>query len=198
MGRMVRRVCGGRRQPTGRLISTSLGQTLTQCKIAQTTLASKCKCSLVLSPHFTSHSLFARQVTEARVRIRQRCFLTLIRSTPSTAPPPIPKPRARLLAAHVFWLVCLRYTHLKPPRHLNIVANKRCLLLRLRLCDQYWQVREQRPWLLTTTGCRIQFQRVIVSASTISVPNAQTPRTPGRNDADHGLPFIKNRDRLSF
>lgn len=186
-----------RRQPTGRLISTSLGQTLRQCKIAQATLASKCKCSLVLSPHFISHSLFGRQVTETRVRIRQRCLLTLISSTPSIAPPMTPTPSGPI-TCRVFWPVCLRYTHLKPPRHLNIVANKRCLLLRLRLCNQCWRVRVQRPWLLTTTGCSIPFRRAVVSASTISVPDPQTPRTPGRNDADHGLPFIKNRDRLSF
>lgn len=75
----------------------------------------------------------------------------LIRSTPSSTDSKTSGPNAY----RAFWLVqllCLRYTHLKPSRHLHIVANKRYLLLRVRLCDQYWRVRgrEHRPWLLLT------------------------------------------------
>lgn len=73
----------------------------------QATLASKSRCSLVLSPHFVSHSLPTRQVTETRVRIRQRSLLTLIRSTPSSAPPPTPTPRARFLAPYFGFSACL-------------------------------------------------------------------------------------------
>lgn len=89
-----------------------------------------------LAPCCVSHSLRTRQVTEARVRIRQSCLFMLIRSTPSSTNSNSSGP----IACRESWLVqlvCLRYTHLKPPRHLYIVANKRCLLLPVRLCDQY-------------------------------------------------------------
>lgn len=67
----------------------------------------------------------------------------LIRSTPSSADSNTSGP----IACRALWLiqlVRLRYTHFKPPRHLNIVANKRCLLLHVRLCDQYRGVRGRK------------------------------------------------------
>lgn len=52
----------------------------------------------------------------------------LIRSTPSS---PADSKTSDPIACRALWLVQLtrlRYTPLKPPRHLYIVANKRCLL----------------------------------------------------------------------
>lgn len=105
----------------------------------------------------------------------------LIRSTPSSADPNTSDP----IACRAFWLVQLtrlRYTPLKPPRHLHIVANKRCLLLLCAALRPVSTSKRTEAWSLAADnfglGGRIPCQRAVTSALTISVPDRQTLRTP--------------------
>lgn len=186
---------------------TSLGQTLRQCTIGPSKRWPLNADAASSDLHtFFSYSLFARQVTVTRVPYSpeisphvDKVDTLSCSSADSNHSGPIacrvPRPVCVLT-----WVT----PPFKPPRHLHSVANKRCLMLRLRLCDQCCQVsgrtRATRPWLLTTLApdCCVVSGHVVVSASTISVPNAQMLRTPGWNTADHSLSFVSQRGRLAF
>lgn len=187
---------------------TSIGQTLRQCTTGPSKRWPLNADAASSDLHtFSSYSLLARQVTVTRVPYSPEISPHVDKVDTlscSSADSNNSGPIACRVPRPVCLGIDLGYTHLKPPRHLYSVPNKRCLMLRLRLCDQCCQVRGRtramRPWLLTTLaqGCCMAFGHVVVSAATISVPNAQTLRTPGWNTADHRLPFVSQRDRLAF
>ena len=139
-----------RRQPTGRLISTSLGQTLRQCTIAPANGGLR----MQMQPHLIPTLILPFALCsssdgdqgpyspEISPHVDKVYTLKCSSADSNTSGP---------ISFRVLWLVCLSAYVTHTSSHPGIspsIASKRCLLLRLRLCDQCCQVRGR-----TARGC---------------------------------------------